>query len=87
MFVSVGDHLKQHKNKGMNVLHYQITFIKNIATPLKNALVQCGFIINQIGNTYQADHVLHDGSVPKSALDHVYHSETINDRIKIRFLF
>ena len=29
-------------------------------------------LIEDVGNTYQADHVLKNGNVPKSALDHVY---------------
>ena len=45
-----------------------------------------GMIINQIGTTYQADHAGKDGNVAESAIDHVYHSTSINDQIKVHKL-
>ena len=56
---------------------------KKIAVPLKNSLEQNG-ILNEdsIGNTYLADHVLQNGKIPESALDHVYYSRTITENVK-----
>ena len=44
---------------------------KNISTPLLESINQHGLMIANVGPTYQADHVLKDGSTPESSLDHV----------------
>ena len=59
---------------------------RKVASPLINCIEQCGLKINQVGLTYQADHMLANGKVPESALDHVYSSEAIKDKIKISTL-
>ena len=55
---------------------------KNIANPLEECLQQCGLKVNQIGNTYMADQVLKNWMVPESALDHIYVSESFNDKVE-----
>ena len=59
---------------------------KSVAKPLLECLVENGIQIQKVGLTYQADHVLANGTVPQSALDHVYSSEVIKDGIKVRTL-
>ena len=59
---------------------------KNISIPLKNCLQQCGINILPVGNTYLADHMLQNGTIPESALDHLYTSDVINDRIVYKTL-
>ena len=56
---------------------------KSVSQPLLRCLEQNGLQVQDVGLTYQADHVLPDGSVPSSALDHVYSSLVIKDSIKI----
>ena len=54
---------------------------KSIASPLRNCLEQNGIKNDDsIGNTYLADHVLQNGTMPESALDHLYYSEDIDVR-------
>ena len=59
---------------------------KNVSIPLQNCLTRCGLVVNQIGLTYQADHSLPDGSIPSSAIDHVYSSKSLDDLIQINKL-
>ena len=55
---------------------------KSIASPLRNCLEQNGIKNDDsIGNTYLADHVLQNGTMPESALDHVYYSEDMKENI------
>ena len=56
---------------------------KNIARPLLECINQHGLIIADIGVTYQADHVLKDGTIPESCLDHVYSSSNIQKIVKV----
>ena len=42
--------------------------------------------VANIGSTYQADHILKDGSIPESALDHVYLSKKIRDIVSVKKL-
>ena len=51
----------------------EISYIrKNISRPLLECLNQHGMSLADIGTTYQADHILNNGTIPESALDHVY---------------
>ena len=59
---------------------------KNVAAPLKIALDRCGLLFKDIGNTYQSDHIVANGSVPESALDHVYSSKSLEDKIEVKKL-
>ena len=47
---------------------------------------QHGLIIADIGATYQADHILKDGTIPESSLDHVYTSSSIQKLLKVKKL-
>ena len=42
--------------------------------------------VANIGSTYQADHILKDGSIPESSLDHVYLSKKIRDIVSVKKL-
>ena len=51
----------------------EISYIrKNISRPLLECLNQHGMSLADIGTTYQADHILNNGTIPESDLDHVY---------------
>ena len=52
---------------------------KRIAGPLLSCLEQNGLEVWPVGKTYQSDRVSADGTVARSALDHVYVSGTIKD--------
>ena len=54
---------------------------KGIASPLLQCLERNGLDIHNIGYTYQSDKVLPNGQVSQSALDHVYTSANIGDRV------
>ena len=56
---------------------------KSIANPLLQCLEQNGLEVQKVGLTYQADHMLPNGTVTSSALDHVYSSEIIKDLVRI----
>ena len=58
--------------------------MKKIANPLKNAIEQNGLTVYPVENTYLADHLLKNGSIPESALDHMYYSKSIKDRIECK---
>ena len=45
---------------------------RSVAQPLQHCLEQNGLQIQDVGYTYQANHMLPNGDVPQSALDHVY---------------
>ncbi len=47
---------------------------RKVSSPLINCLEQSGLIIKKLGNTYQADHKLANGTVPASAFNHIYSS-------------
>ena len=77
--IIIGDaNLCSTKWKDPNFVH------KNISTPLLNCLDQNGIKIHNVGNTYLADHILKNGTIPESALDHVYYSEAtkLNAEVK-----
>jgi exonuclease III len=57
---------------------------KSVAQPLLHCLEQNGLRVQDIGMTFQADHLQPNGQVAESALDHVYTSRTIEDCIKTR---
>ena len=42
--------------------------LKSIASPLFEGLEECEMIMENLGNTYQADHTLKNGNIPESAL-------------------
>ena len=52
---------------------------KSVVQPLLECLEQNGLDIQDIGLTYQADHTTLGGSLPSSAIDHVYTSKAIAD--------
>ena len=52
---------------------------KSVAQPLLDCLQRNGLQIHNTGATFQADHLLPNGSVSTSALDHVYSTEAIKD--------
>ena len=56
---------------------------KNIANPLLQCLDRNGLEVQNVGVTYQADHVSTDGSLPQSAIDHVYSSVSIREAVKV----
>ena len=58
----------------------------NIAIHIKNAVEQCGLLNQLIGNTYIADHITQNGEIPESAIDHVYHSKNIKEKIDCKTL-
>ena len=59
---------------------------KSVAQPLLHCLEENGLVIQDIGITFQADHSLPNGSVPESALDHVYVSKTLEACIETKKL-
>ena len=59
---------------------------KSVAQPLIYCLEQNGLSIQDIGVTFQADHMLPSGAVAESALDHVYTSMVIKDCIETKKL-
>jgi hypothetical protein len=52
---------------------------KSISQPLLDCLTQNGLDVQEVGNTFQADHACQNGTVVESALDHAYTSATIRD--------
>ena len=56
---------------------------KNVSRPLLECLSRQGLIIEDIGTTYQADHILKNGSIPESCLDHVYLSNEIRSNVSV----
>ena len=56
---------------------------KSTAQPLLQCLEINGLEVQKVGLTYQSDHLLPNGILPQSALDHVYSSETIKDLVQI----
>ena len=78
-FIITGDS-KLCANKSNNVDYTK----KKIANPLKNAIEQNGLTVYPVENTYLADHLLKNGSIPESALDHMYYSKSIKDRIECK---
>ena len=55
--------------------------LKSVSNPLLVALEECDLVITNLGNTYQADHMLSNGTIPESALDHVYSSKKLKNQI------
>ena len=53
---------------------------------LRISLDRCGLLCNEIGITYQSDHILANGAVPESALDHVYSSKSLEDKLEVKKL-
>ena len=60
--------------------------LRNVAAPLKIAIDRCGLKCNEIGNTYQSDHLMANGTVAESAIDHVYSSKTLEDKLEVKKL-
>ena len=59
---------------------------KKVSSILRNALEQNGIVTNNIGITYTADHAHGDNEFAESAIDHVYNSSSISDKIQINKL-
>ena len=59
---------------------------KSVAQPLQDCLLRNGLEIQNVGFTFQADHMQTSGMVSQSALDHVYNSVIIKDRITVNKL-
>ena len=59
---------------------------KSIANPLLRCLEANGMDIQNVGLTYQADHVSSNGTWASSALDHVYSSQTIRNLVQVKKL-
>ena len=57
--------------------------LKSISQQLIQCLEQNGLKIQDIGATYQSDHVQANGKFSHSALDHVYTSEILKDRVQV----
>ena len=57
-----------------------------MARPLLECLSRHGLIIEDIGPTYQADHILKNGTIPESCLDHVYLSNEIRNSVSVKKL-
>ena len=57
-----------------------------MAATVKNCLDQCGLFNADIGITYMSDHLQNNGKIAESALDHVYHSETMENIISCKSL-
>ena len=57
---------------------------KSVAQPLQHCLEQNGLLTQKVGYTYQSDRTLPNGEIPRSALDHVYNSVTINEAITVK---
>ena len=77
--IIMGDaNLCSTKWKDPNFVH------KNISTPLLNCLDQNGIKIHNVGNTYLADHILKNGTIPESALDHMYYSEATKLNVEVK---
>ena len=56
---------------------------KKVSTILRNALEPNDLVSNNVGITYTADHTHGDNKYSESAIDHVYNSRKISDRIQI----
>ena len=59
---------------------------KNVSIPLRNVLDQCGLMSKEVGKTYQSDHLQTNGQIAESALDHVYCSKSIEEKVEIKKL-
>ena len=57
---------------------------KKVARPLQNTLSRCGLKIADVGPTFQSDHLKIDGEVYGSALDHVYYSSSLENKLSIK---
>ena len=53
---------------------------KSLSQPLQDCLAECGLESQDVGLTYFADHASRNGNYARSALDHVYVSQTITKR-------
>jgi hypothetical protein len=56
---------------------------KTVANELRETLVQCGLQVSKLGFTYTADHLSTDGEEIKSALDHIYYSGDLEQKLKM----
>ena len=59
---------------------------KNISQPLIQCLEKNGLKIQDVGTTYQSDNVQSNGKIAHTALDHVYVSESMVNRIQVKKL-
>ena len=53
-----------------------------VATELKNGLEQNGMMSIYMGNTYLADNMTQKGNIAESALDHIYITKEMKERVK-----
>ena len=61
---------------------------KKFAKSLQNTLSRCGLKVADIGPTFQSDHLKIDGEIFGSALDHVFFSSALENKLgKFRFSF
>ena len=51
------------------------------AKSLQNTLSRCGLKVADIGPTFQSDHLKIDGEIFGSALDHVYFSSALENKL------
>ena len=56
---------------------------KTVANELRETLVQCGLQVSKLGFTYTADHLSTNGEEIKSALDHIYYSGDLEQKLKM----
>ena len=59
---------------------------KSVAKPLIQCLDQNGLRVQNVGPTFQADHIQSNGKVAESSIDHVYNSLPLDDCIKLNKL-
>ena len=62
---------------------YEETYpLRPIAAELQGALATCELTVAPLGLTYTADRLSPDGNLIQSALDHIYFSASLSEKIK-----
>ena len=54
-----------------------------VAAELKSGMKQNGVLIVYLGNTYLADNITQSGNIEESALDHIYITRELEERVKV----
>ena len=55
---------------------------KSVTNELRETLDQCGLLISKLGFTYTADRLSTDGEEIKSAIDHIYYSSDLEQKLE-----
>ena len=66
--------------------HFPKFVNKKFAKSLQNTLSRCGLKVADIGPTFQSDHLKIDDDIYGSALDHVYYSSALENKLVIKSL-